>query len=283
MKNSKSTLWAVVTQLCFKLLSLSVLVPSLQAQESIAYVSPDVPNDPNLAKVTMFRLWYVGSPSAPSIALVRETKGQAPIYLEGKLQAGLYSPYVPLKSGDFSMHIIDGNVPAPKDASEKIPLEEKKLVDPVDARFRPGTYLTLLVEEKDGRYKARFIEDKRPPASSPPVMDVKDFSGLNDWTIRLLDRNMNLKQTLWSSANGLPTSPIPLPGEGIYRIQVSRPVAGASWQLGLFEAKLSAGSAFSIILHGGGHGDHGTCGLSFDGVPSPYSAEQIQAVVGNSH
>ena len=283
MKNSKPFHRAIGTRIRPILFCLLSVFSSLHAQEGVAYVSPDVPNDPNLAKVTMFRLWYIGTPSAPPISLVRETKGQPPLYLEGKLQSGLYSPYVPLKSGDFSMHILDGNVPAPKDAFDKLPLEEKKLLDPVDAKFRPGTYVTFLVEEKDGAFKARFIEDKRPSGGSPPVMDVKDFSGLSDWTIRLLDRNMNLKKTLWTSANGLPTSPIPLPGEGIYRIQVSRPIDGTSWQLGLFEAKLSSGSAFSIILHGGGHGNHGTCGLSFDAVPSPYSAEQIQAVVGNSH
>lgn len=255
--------------------ALAAGVP-VRAQEDLAFVSPRMPDDPNLSRVTMFRLWYPAGPPAPPVALVREPQGQKAVFLEGGLQPGLFSPYVPLKPGRFTMHVLDGSVTAASEPLDRSMLEEKKLAEPVEVDFLPGTFLTLVIENREGKLAARFLRDRRPPEAGPPVMQVKDFSGLGGWRIQLLDRNMKPLTRLWSSDT--PSESVELPDAGIFRIQVTRPVGGAAWQLGLFEAKLNRGSAFSIILGPGGHDGHGVCGLSFDAVPGSHDPARIKTV-----
>ncbi|CAN5543279.1 hypothetical protein BH09VER1_BH09VER1_24400 [soil metagenome] len=249
--------------------------------EDIANISPTVPNDPNLAKVTMLRLWYVGGVKAPQITLVREPEGKAPFVIESHLQAGIFSPYVALRPGKFLLHILDGKVIAPKDPMEKLPLKESKLVDPINLTLEGGTYETLIVTEKDGLLSAKVVEDKRPADSSAPVMRVQNLSGLENWTIKLLDQKQNLIRELWSSSAGGTGIPISLPGAGIFRVEVTRESNGSVRQRGLFETKLAMGAPFTMLLYPGSDG-RGSCNLVFDAAPGySYNADRIKAVAND--
>lgn len=233
----------------------------------IAYVSPPAPTDPELAKVTFVRLWYVGnSKNDPPICLVRELAGQAPIFLENHLQPGLFTSYVRLKPGKGKMHILDGNVEAPKEPADEIPIKDKKLTEPIEADFSPGAYHTLLLEAKDGKLVASLIEDTRPPEAGAPVMRVRNLSGYEGWSIRLLNRSNEPIQNLWNSASGATGESIRLPGPGVYRVEVRHEENGELRVVGLFETRLGAGAPFSIVLRAADDG-HAFSSMFFDAAP----------------
>lgn len=257
-----------------------VLLPfswlAAQADEGVAFVFKAPPNDPNLGKVAMLRLWYISGPDAPSITLVREPQGKPPLIVESGIQSGIFSPYIPLAPGGFKLHILDGSVVKFESDAKKI-FDEKKLAEPIDVQLDAGAYQTLVLVENKGIFEAKLHKDKPVVDGSSPVVRIHDFSGLSDWTVRLLDRKNQLVQALWSSAGGS-KEPVQIPGPGIYRIQVQRLQNGELHQMGLFESQLTAGAPVSVILHPGPGGE-GAARLAFDSSPGNfYNAAVVKKI-----
>lgn len=243
----------------------------------IAYPVPKIPEDPNLAKVALLRLWFVGQPDGPKLTLVRETKGQPPEVIESGIQNGLFSPYVALKPGKFTLHLLDGSVKKPEDPTEKLPLEEKKLVDPIEVDLAAGSYQTLVVEQKDGKLTSEVLADTRPDSSSPALLRVVDFSGLDGWKVQLADRQQRILQPIWDSGQG-GTQPVAIGLTGIYRIVVTRPGEQGPRTAAVMEVELARGSSMSLLLVPGGSGI-GAANLFFNAVPgNGYNPEWVKKV-----
>jgi len=252
----------------------------LSAQEDaggIAYPAPRIPNDPNLLKVAQLRLWYVGEPGTSGITLVREAEGRPPEVIESGIQAGLFSPYVVQKPGKFKLHILDGNVARPADPEEPLPLEEKKLVEPIEVEMPPGSYQTLVVEQKDGKFTSQLTADVRPDSSSPPLVRVVDFSGLDGWRIQLANRENHPLQPVWDSGQG-GTQPAAIGLTGIYRFVITRRGKEKPWPVASLETELARGTSMTVLLFPGEAGT-GAATLFFNAVPGAgYHPEWVKKV-----
>jgi hypothetical protein len=245
-----------------------------------AYAPSPEPNDPNLARVAMVRLWYIGDIDDPKICLVKEgSKGHAEVIDTG-LSAGILSRYFPLKPGELTLHVLDGDLKSPSDPSEKLPLEEKKLAEPFTVNMQGGTYSTIVIRRIDGLLKAEVREDKKRSDASAPAVRIHDFSGLSDIEVRLvkspLDEKADIK--LWHSSTGAGGTEIDLPRRDVYCIQAVRPDTGGMRTVGFFVVQLARSMAISVILLPGPDGS-GAMQTSVDATPGrSYSAAYIKAV-----
>lgn len=262
------------------LLGLVVVTP-LRSQGDdaggVAYPAPKIPDDPNLLKVAMLRLWFVGQPDSTGVTLVREAGGEPPQVIESGIQAGLFSPYVVQRPGKFKLHLLNGSVKKPADPAEKLPLEEKKLVDPIEVELRPGSYQTLVIKQTADQWTSELAEDRRPESSSPPLLHVADFSGLDGWKIQLANRQGQILQPIWDSGQG-GTLPVALGLTGIYRIVVSRRGGDGFRDVGVLETELARGVSLTVLLIPGQAGS-GAANLFFNAVPGAgYHPAWVKAV-----
>lgn len=248
--------------------------PHAQEDSGIAYVAPTVPDDPNLARISMLRLIYMAGTDAPKIALAKAAKGGKPAILEGNLSPDTASPYVAMLPSEFTIHVLDNSV---TQTEEELPVEEKKLAEPINLKLTPGTYTTLVVSQKDGNLTAAAVRDE-PGSGESATLRVLDLSGLSDWAIRLVERSGKPLRNLWTSGNS-PTG-IQVPPKGIQYFEVLRLVDGRLQQIGLFETQLRKGTAFTIVLHPGWQ-SQGGASLVFDAAPGDYyDPEAIRALAG---
>jgi hypothetical protein len=245
-----------------------------------AYAPRPEPKDPNLARVAMVRLWYIGGIDDPKICLVKELSSGPAKIIDTGLRAGTLSRYFPMKPGEITLHILDGSVEAPSDPSEKLPLEEKKLVEPFSANMRAGTYSTIIIREIDGVLQAEAREDKKRVDSSAPALRIHDFSGLPDIDVRLVKNPIDEKAdvNLWNSSRGTPEAEIELPRREVYYIQAVRHTGAELRTVGFYEVQLARGMAISIILLPGPDGT-GAMQATVDATPDrSYSAARIKFV-----
>lgn len=265
------------------MLALSlILTLAAQAEEDRggerAYCPPPMPVDENLFKVTMFRLWYLGGAGAPPLCLARENAEKKVQMIDTGLTAGNFSPYVPMRPGEITLHFLDGNLPLPADPNEKLPLEEKKLIEPLEIDLKAGSYMTLVVRAENGKLSAEVLVDERPGGTATPEVVVRDFSGLPGWTVRIFDPVSNSRREVWNSS--FPSSgPFPvLSAQKVYYIEYCREIDGVLQSIGMFETELPKGTRCSLVLFRGpnGEGYHRT---NFDAAPGEsYSAERIKRV-----
>lgn len=211
-----------------------------------------IPNDPNLSKVSFFRLWYLGGPGSQRISLALEDgKKKYPAHLiETSLMAGNVIPsYYPEPPGDYTLHFLDGSVFRPTDPKAALPLEEKKLQDPVNFSLEPGTYTTVVLVPDAGKIRVGYLNQKPLARDAAPEVRVRNFSTLDGWSLRIRDSKGGEKE-IWNPKTGS-NELLSLPATGRSDIAIYITKGGITRNVDVFTHVPSPGQSKSIILHDG--------------------------------
>lgn len=218
--------------------------------------SPDtlpMPDDPNLAKVAFFRVWYLGGPGSPRISLALEDdkkKNPARLIEVGLTAGNVIASYLPEAPGTYTLHILDGSVFRPTDPKAPLPLDERKLQLPMNFVLDPGVYTTVVLVPEGDKIKVQTVDQKPLARGAMPELRVRNFSTLAGWSIRVKGGKGSEKE-IWNPAVGTDALLAELPVKGRYEIAVYVTKDGITRNVDTFPDESISGRSRSIVLHDG--------------------------------
>lgn len=167
------------------------------------------------------------------------------------IRAGEVRSYRPFKSGSYVLSTVDGSVIP--DANGRIAAGSPPIGKNVTLDLKPGTHMTVVVQEKDGKFSTETLEDKLPENPTGPTIRVFDFSGKSDASVRLINGQKTVE--LWSPKMANPLVASGVAAGGDCRFEFWRTIDNQARCIAAYEKNLSGKGSCSVVIYTDRYGE----------------------------
>jgi len=262
----------LITALAFAL----AFAAGLHAQTPYPSPSPTDATAPGKSprdRVGFVRVWYFGTPKSPLVTVAGTAPTGAPITLGSGMRPGIMGNYRMMKAGSYSLNIIDGSIIPDENGHLSI---TRPLAPPIKVDIRGNSFVTLVVQDKEGSFSVDSYPDQPATPETGSVMRTFNFTDQPDLAITYSHGKKD--HPLWDTKSQNPEILRGVVAAGPCHFELVREATGNQKVLAAFEAPVTTTTACTIVAYPDRYGDPAL--IVVDDAKSPFGEEAIKAVAG---